>query len=57
MSERPNNIRVRLPKGLSEHLHQLAEEQGVPINTLATVLLAKASRWEPVPEPTEEDQS
>lgn len=48
---RPENVRLRLPTGLDAHLRQLADEQGVPLNTLLTVLLTQASGWSPVPKP------
>ena len=48
---RPNNMRLRLPRGLDAHLHELADAQGVPVTNLVTVLLAQASKWEPVPDP------
>jgi hypothetical protein len=48
----PNNIRVRLPKGLHTRLHKMADEQGVPLSTLVTVLLGDACAWRPARRPT-----
>jgi hypothetical protein len=46
-------IWVAPPRGLSAHLHETAEEQGVPLTTLSAVLLAQASGWDPAPEADE----
>lgn len=43
---RAESLRVRLPKDLRAHLHQMAEDQGITTNTLLVVLLAEASGWQ-----------
>jgi hypothetical protein len=51
------NVRVRLPKGLAERVRELADEQGVSINTLLATIIAGSVGFDlrHDQEPTEKD--
>jgi HicB family len=42
VSPRSENLRLRLPKAIGDRLHEMAAEQGVPMNTIVNLLLAEA---------------
>jgi hypothetical protein len=45
--DRSDNLRVRLPKGLTRRLRDMAEAEGVSVNTLLVSLVAGAIHYVP----------
>lgn len=56
MAPTATNLRLRLPKALAERVRELADEQGVSINTLLVALVAGSVSFDlrPDPEPTDQ---
>jgi hypothetical protein len=59
MNVRSENLRLRLPKAMHDQLREMAESQGVSMNTLVVLLLADAMGFTfrpPDPDVPEEPQ-
>jgi hypothetical protein len=45
MNVRSENLRLRLPKAMHDQLREMAENQGITMNTLVVLLLADAMEF------------
>jgi len=56
MNVRSENLRLRLPKAMHDQLREMAESQGVSMNTLVVLLLADAMDFTfRTPDPPDEE--